>query len=193
MLSCCIRNDSDYLFKCLICGDASVGKSSVLLRSDDPFSRTLFHYVFFHLFSLPLFHVHGSFYSLISLLLFADMLTIPIKIPTLQPSELIFESKLLMLKEERASFIFGISPGRYRTRNSVFSIEFMMYDGSRVKNFNTIKKQRSQFLKYILSSMFDLQDRFRKVSSVYFRGAHGIVLMYDMTCRESFEHLNQAC
>ena len=33
------------------------------------------------------------------------------------------------------------------------------------------------------------QERFRNVISSYFKGAHGILLIYDITCRESFKEL----
>lgn len=33
------------------------------------------------------------------------------------------------------------------------------------------------------------QERFRTLTSSYYRGAHGAILMYDATNRESFDHL----
>mmetsp|Transcript_910 Transcript_910/g.1453 ORF Transcript_910/g.1453 Transcript_910/m.1453 type:complete len:209 (-) Transcript_910:532-1158(-) len=35
------------------------------------------------------------------------------------------------------------------------------------------------------------QERFRTLTSSYYRGAQGIVLTYDVTRRETFEHMNQ--
>jgi len=35
------------------------------------------------------------------------------------------------------------------------------------------------------------QERFRAMVSNYYRGAHGIFIVFDMTCRASFEHLGE--
>lgn len=34
-------------------------------------------------------------------------------------------------------------------------------------------------------------ERFRTITSAYYRGAHGIVLMYDITNRQSFDNLDR--
>ncbi|KAI8324517.1 ras-domain-containing protein [Martensiomyces pterosporus] len=35
------------------------------------------------------------------------------------------------------------------------------------------------------------QERFRTLTSSYYRGAQGVILVYDVCSRESFEHLNE--
>eukprot|EP00128_Syssomonas_multiformis_P011043 Colp12_sorted_trinity150504_noHs@4149 len=35
------------------------------------------------------------------------------------------------------------------------------------------------------------QERFRTLTSSYYRGAHGVILVYDVSKRESFEHIQQ--
>lgn len=35
------------------------------------------------------------------------------------------------------------------------------------------------------------QERFRTITSSYYRGAHGIIVVYDVTNEDSFDHLNQ--
>lgn len=33
------------------------------------------------------------------------------------------------------------------------------------------------------------QDRFKAITTTYYRGAHGILIVYDITDRESFNHI----
>jgi Ras-related protein Rab-1A len=33
------------------------------------------------------------------------------------------------------------------------------------------------------------QERFRTITKSYYRGAHAIIIMYDITCRKSFERV----
>ena len=34
------------------------------------------------------------------------------------------------------------------------------------------------------------QERFKNISSAYYRGAHGVVLVYDITSQKSLDHLD---
>ena len=36
------------------------------------------------------------------------------------------------------------------------------------------------------------QERFRTITSSYYRGAHGIIVVYDTTDSETFEHVSRA-
>eukprot|EP00475_Leptophrys_vorax_P015979 TRINITY_DN2236_c0_g1_i2.p2 TRINITY_DN2236_c0_g1~~TRINITY_DN2236_c0_g1_i2.p2 ORF type:complete len:204 (-),score=38.92 TRINITY_DN2236_c0_g1_i2:1007-1618(-) len=37
------------------------------------------------------------------------------------------------------------------------------------------------------------QERFRAISNAYFRGTHGLMVVFDITSRESFDHVEEHC
>jgi len=52
------------------------------------------------------------------------------------------------------------------------------------------RKVRMQVVNILLTKWDTAgQDRFRTITSTYYKGAHGIMLVYDVTDRESFESL----
>ena len=48
--------------------------------------------------------------------------------------------------------------------------------------------------KYLCFKVWDLagQERFRTITYSYYRGARGMLLVYDVTNKESFKHIEQA-
>ena len=55
--------------------------------------------------------------------------------------------------------------------------------------FRTVKIEK----KVVKLQIWDTagQERFRTITSAYYRGADGIIIVYDVTCEESFNHVNE--
>lgn len=59
--------------------------------------------------------------------------------------------------------------------------------------FRTVEVDgQSVKLQIVLSNQWDTagQERFRTITNAYYRGADGVMLVYDLTNRESFEHVD---
>ena len=48
-----------------------------------------------------------------------------------------------------------------------------------------------KFLNIICLTIIAGQERFKTITSAYYRGADGIILVYDVTSNESFQHINE--
>ena len=74
-----------------------------------------------------------------------------------------------------------------RYTDSAFTCEFQTTIGVdfRIKNIPVKNK-------IIKLQLWDTagQDRFRRIVSSYYRGAHGVIIVYDITNKESFLHVN---
>ncbi|KAK2999918.1 hypothetical protein RJ639_024236, partial [Escallonia herrerae] len=128
--SLCLFGCSDYLFKLLLIGDSSVGKSCLLLRfADDSYVDSYISTI-------------GVDFVSLSLILLEPLLQ---KIRTVEQ------------------------------------------DGK------TIKLQISKVIANAVMLLWDTagQERFRTITSSYYRGAHGIIIVYDVTEMESFNNVKQ--
>lgn len=150
----------DLLFKLLLIGDSGVGKTCILFRfSDDAFTTT--------------------FISTIG--------------------ELTFEPRLLRRLENVSHEIvnFRDQPFKYLRNNPIVSELFIEDtggpDGGKFKFSGIDFKIKTVELrgKKIKLQIWDTagQERFHTITTSYYRGAMGIMLVYDITNEKSFENI----
>ncbi|RYR63465.1 hypothetical protein Ahy_A04g021264 isoform A [Arachis hypogaea] len=136
-----MSNEYDYLFKLLLIGDSSVGKSCLLLRfADDSYI--------------------DSYISTIG---------VDFKIRTVE-----LEGKTIKLQ-----IVISDYGGHMVTLHFFLIVALLRLNVS--------------VLMYFLDVFWDTagQERFRTITSSYYRGAHGIIIVYDVTEMESFNNVKQ--
>ena len=81
-------------------------------------------------------------------------------------------------------------PGNYITTIGVdFKIRTIEINGERVKL--QIWDTAGQVRKFILKLSNKIQERFRTITSTYYRGTHGVIVVYDVSSGESFANVKR--
>ena len=68
---------------------------------------------------------------------------------------------------------------------NTIGVDFVYYINLDLQKIKTITMDQKQVKLQIWDTAG--QDRFRTITCSYYRGAHGIIIVYDITDRESFE------
>ena len=91
----------------------------------------------------------------------------------------------------------GKSSLLFRFSENIWEKEFIPTIGvDFVSNINIIKKQKLKSIevdgKKVKLQIWDTagQERFKNIQASYYKGANGILVVYDITNKESFEHVN---
>ncbi|EEC77351.1 hypothetical protein OsI_16033 [Oryza sativa Indica Group] len=165
-----MNNEFDYLFKLLLIGDSSVGKSCFLLRFADD------SYV-------------DSYISTIG---------VDFKIRTIE-----MDGKTIKL-QIRSRIFFANRPN-FGPRLLLAILEFCKPVNSDIRDDGRVDVAAGdgQLLARTAAAFFPGlrrrraewdtagQERFRTITSSYYRGAHGIIIVYDITDMESFNNVKE--
>ncbi len=156
----------DYLFKFLMIGDSGVGKSAFVLRAvDDTYT--------------------DSFYSTIGVDF--KIRTECVLNPLLFPTETVYQQLQESSNgEEHATNTTTIAPVVATPTDDIASTKKMDDKEKLPSNEKSSKK-----IFEIKNQIWDTSgpERFRTITSSYYRGAHGIFVMYDISNRESFNNI----
>ena len=76
---------------------------------------------------------------------------------------------------------------KYKTQDDAFTESYISTIGVDFR-FRTVKIDK----KTVKLQIWDTagQERFRTITSAYYRGADGIIMVYDVTSQDSFDHVN---